>query len=408
MSLEDDLKARTLSLISQQMANWVVEIQRQINEHQGALVRALDELQESVARYDEKINEADIEMAMAEVVASQPPPAPAAPVGPGFDRLRAAIAEIERGGSLSEVLTFLVNEVSHHVDRAAMFIVKGTSAIGWYARGLTPPDSIKQLNIPLSADTVFRQVQSRTPFRGHISQSPGTQHVMGRLGGQPQGVLAVPLILRDKLAAVLYCDSIQHEIPGPEADMIEVLVAYAAKTIDLISLAPKPAAAAPAAAPTPAPQTRAAQAAPSARPAAPAPPPPPPATGDEGSSTVMFSAGQFANIRSGVAQAPPARHAPPPPAPAAPAVPPEEQKAHDDAKRFARLVVSEIKLYNEAKVNEGRRNKDIYERLKDDIERGRQMYNDRVAAHVRDRSNYFVDELVRILAGGDAGALGPM
>lgn len=406
MSLEDDLKARTLALISQQMANWVVEIQRQINDHQGSLVRALDEMQENVARYDEKINEADIEMAIAEVVANQPPPAPAAPVGPGFDRLRAALAEIERGGSLSEVLTFLVNEVAHHVDRAAMFIVKGTSAIGWYARGVAPPDSIKQLNIPLSADTVFRQVQSRTPFRGHISRSPGTQQVMGRLGGHPQGVLAVPLILRDKLAAVLYCDSIQPEIPGPEADMIEVLVAYAAKTIDLISLAPKPAAAAAAAAPTPAPQTRAAQAAPFARPAAPAPPPPPPATGDEGSSTVMFSAGQFANIRSGVAPAPPARPAPPPPP--APAVPPEEQKAHDDAKRFARLVVSEIKLYNEAKVNEGRRNKDIYERLKDDIERGRQMYNDRVAAHVRDRSNYFVDELVRILAGGDAGALGPM
>jgi hypothetical protein len=122
----------------------------------------------------------------------------------------------------------------------------------------------------------------------------------------------------------------------------------------------------------------------------------------------MFSAGQFANIRSGVAPAPPARPAPPPPPPAAPAIPPEEQKAHDDAKRFARLVVSEIKLYNEAKVNEGRRNKDIYERLKEDIERGRQMYADRVAPHVRDSTNYFYDELVRILAGGDQGALGPM
>jgi hypothetical protein len=287
-----------------------------------------------------------------------------------------------------------------------MFIVKGTSAIGWYARGVNPPESIKQLNIPLSADTIFRQVQGRAAFRGHIAHSPGTQHVMGRLGGHPQGVLAVPLILRDKLAAVLYCDTIQAEIPGPEADMIEVLVAYAAKTIDLISLAPKPAAAAPAPAPTPAP--RPAPPAPAPRAAAPAHQPPP--SGDEGSSTVMFSAGQFANIRSGsgVAPPPPARPAPPPPPPAAPAIPPEEQKAHDDAKRFARLVVSEIKLYNEAKVNEGRRNKDIYERLKEDIERGRQMYNDRVGGNVRDHSNYFVDELVRILAGGDAGALGPM
>ena len=36
------------------------------------------------------------------------------------------------------------------------------------------------------------------------------------------------------------------------------------------------------------------------------------------------------------------------------------------------------------------------------------MYSDRVAAPVRDTTNYFFDELVRILAGGDAGALGPM
>jgi hypothetical protein len=107
------------------------------------------------------------------------------------------------------------------------------------------------------------------------------------------------------------------------------------------------------------------------------------------------------------AAAAPARPAPPPPPPA-PGLSPEEQKAHEDAKRFARLVVSEIKLYNEPKVNEGRKNKDLYERLKEDIERGRQMYSDRVAPQVRDNTNYFYDELVRILAGGDASALGPM
>jgi hypothetical protein len=127
----------------------------------------------------------------------------------------------------------------------------------------------------------------------------------------------------------------------------------------------------------------------------------------------MFNATSMAAIRQQMASPAATATAPavsrPAPAPAAPApVPPEEQKAHDDAKRFARLVVSEIKLYNESKVNEGRRQKDLYERLKEDIERGRQMYSDRVSAHVRESTNYFYDELVRILAGGDAGALGPM
>jgi len=59
MSLQEDLKARTLALISQQMANWVVEIQRQINDRQASLVRSLDDLQETVAAYDERISEPD-------------------------------------------------------------------------------------------------------------------------------------------------------------------------------------------------------------------------------------------------------------------------------------------------------------------------------------------------------------
>jgi|RhiMethySRZTD1v2_1073278.scaffolds.fasta_scaffold00379_35 hypothetical protein len=401
MTLQDDLKAKALSLISQQMANWVVDIQRQIGEHQGNLVRALDDLQESVARYDERINEGDIEMAMAEVVANMPPPEPAAPVGPGFDQLKASVATLEKGASLSEVLTHLVNEVSQYVDRAAMFIVKGPSAIGWYARGVEPADVIKQVNVPLNADTVLRNVNnSRHALRGALQHSPGTQQALAKLGGNPQSVLAVPLILRDKLAAILYCDSSLEEVPPPVADLIEVLVLFAGKTIDMLSLAPKTAAAAPA----PAPSAPSRPAAPAPRPAAAAAPAP----ADEGGSTVMFNAQQMSAMRPGGGAAPRAAAPPPPPPPPAAHLSPEETKAHEDAKRFARLVVSEIKLYNEAKVNEGRRNKDIYERLKEDIERGRQMYADRVAPHVRDSTNYFYDELVRILAGGDQGALGPM
>src|SRR6185503_4515853 len=128
MSLEEDLKAKTLALISQQMANWVVEIQRQIAEYQGNLVRSLDDMQETVARYDERINEGEIDVAIAEVVSAQPP---AGPSGQGYDRVKGSIQEVDKGASLSELLRHLVNEVGHYVDRAAMFIVKGTSAIGW-------------------------------------------------------------------------------------------------------------------------------------------------------------------------------------------------------------------------------------------------------------------------------------
>lgn len=84
----------------------------------------------------------------------------------------------------------------------------------------------------------------------------------------------------------------------------------------------------------------------------------------------------------------------------------EDAKKHDEARRFARLLVSEIKLYNESKVEQGRRNKDLYERLKEDIDRSRQMYDERITEDVRKVSNYFYDELVRILADGSAESLG--
>lgn len=79
---------------------------------------------------------------------------------------------------------------------------------------------------------------------------------------------------------------------------------------------------------------------------------------------------------------------------------------HEEARRLARLLVSEIKLYNEEQVEDGRHNRDIYHRLKDDIDRSRQIYEERVHESVRGNTDYFQQELVRSLAGGDPRALG--
>jgi hypothetical protein len=88
------------------------------------------------------------------------------------------------------------------------------------------------------------------------------------------------------------------------------------------------------------------------------------------------------------------------------AVSPNEEAQHEEARRLARLLVSEIKLYNEEQVEEGRRKKDVYERLKEDIDRSRQMYEERVEPRILKSTDYFYQELVRILAAGDAKALG--
>ena len=83
-----------------------------------------------------------------------------------------------------------------------------------------------------------------------------------------------------------------------------------------------------------------------------------------------------------------------------------EAETGEAARRYARLLVSEIKLYNEPAVRLGREKRDLLHRLRPEIERARRMYDERVAASLEGRMDYFEEELCQILAGGDAALLG--
>lgn len=76
------------------------------------------------------------------------------------------------------------------------------------------------------------------------------------------------------------------------------------------------------------------------------------------------------------------------------------------ARRYARLLVSEIKLYNEAAVSAGRQQRDLLRRLRTEIDRAQQLYEERVPAAVGGRQVYFHQELVQTLADGDPALLG--
>jgi hypothetical protein len=73
-----------------------------------------------------------------------------------------------------------------------------------------------------------------------------------------------------------------------------------------------------------------------------------------------------------------------PQAAAAAADPAEIEKA----RRFARLIVSDIALYNQEMVVEGVRNGTFFDLLKDDIAEGRTLYESRVPASVRSGMDY--------------------
>jgi hypothetical protein len=89
-----------------------------------------------------------------------------------------------------------------------------------------------------------------------------------------------------------------------------------------------------------------------------------------------------------------------------PAASSEDQDTHRKAQRFARLLVDEVKLYNQAKVAEGRKHKDLYDRLKEAIEKSRSTYQKRYGNTVAASGDYFQHELVRSLAEDDVSIMG--
>ena len=72
---------------------------------------------------------------------------------------------------------------------------------------------------------------------------------------------------------------------------------------------------------------------------------------------------------------------------------PLEPREYDDARRLARLILSDIIIYHAAKVDEGIRNDDFFEILRDEIGEGRQYYESRVPISVRRDTEIFTETL---------------
>jgi predicted Zn finger-like uncharacterized protein len=80
-----------------------------------------------------------------------------------------------------------------------------------------------------------------------------------------------------------------------------------------------------------------------------------------------------------------------------PHAPQDLSEGHVKARRFARIIVSDIALYNQAKVEEGVRNGTFFDLIADDIREGRSIYVQRVAEEVREGTSYLEDALAELI-----------
>jgi hypothetical protein len=304
-----------------------------------------------------------------------------------------AISAIQSATTQRDVLRALLDNAVRHCGRAALFVVKSGAATCWQGRALG--DRIKDFTLDTNSSLVARVIESRVAVSGNASEMD--QRFISEFDAPADGeCLLLPLLLKEKLAALVYADAGSESGGHLNTSALELLVLAAGMWLEIAAqrkAAPKEAAAQER---VETPRAAAAHASPSfADPFA-------------AHAPAHIQADPVAPVHS-VAEAAPAV-AEPEPAPAAfdalSGMSSEDADVHRKAQRFARLLVDEIKLYNQAKLIEGRKNKDLYDRLKEDIDKSRATYQKRYGNTVAASADYFIQELVRSLAEDDPSLLG--
>jgi hypothetical protein len=87
-------------------------------------------------------------------------------------------------------------------------------------------------------------------------------------------------------------------------------------------------------------------------------------------------------------------------------LPAEEQEMHRRANRVAKVSMQDIKMLKPDAVKQGRENRDICIRVRDDLDKARKEYDRRFRPILKHPVDYFYHWAVEILANGDAEALG--
>lgn len=293
---------------------------------------------------------AEIVRRAVEVVESLAPAPGASP----SDLLNAAAAAIHESGSQADILRHLLEGEARFAGRVALFVVKGNAISGWQGIGFEENDAIKTLSMQTGSGLVGKAIQARNPAAG-TAQEFDAGFVRSMKPPADGQCLVLPLVVKDKVAAMIYADA--GTVPGGTLDYsgLQALTRFAAIWLELAALRKAGGSSATDDVPQPQPAVAMAASVPASVPAA-----------------------------SGT----------------------EEDELHKKARRFAKLLVEEIKLYNQPRVEEGRQHKDLYERLKVDIEKSRSTYDKRYAESAVASADYFTQELIRILADNDASLMG--
>ena len=258
-----------------------------------------------------------------------------------------SVRRLDGASGQVEALSRFLEECRRHASRVALLVLRDGRVEVWKSAGFSAAGVDHRAIEP--SDEIDRAIAGAPQ---QLKAGNGVSRALG-VSDAPAAVL-VPFVVREKVSGAVYADGARDEL---DADAIAVLTYVAGLVVDRLAK----------------------------RKLVPAPPLSPWEIPDP--DEVPAEPTEPGSLAGPLAYA-------------------HGDADREEARRFARLLASEIKLYNEHAVAVGRKHGNLYALLSGDIERGRALYEERVPQQVRAGADYYFEELVEVLAAGDRRLLG--
>ena len=247
----------------------------------------------------------------------------------------------------------IIEGIKRYCDRAAMFLLRDDKLVGWRGKGFSgengqiSDEELKRIFFSLSANTVLKSaIETKKSYLGDALHKPDDFLIYNRLGGgKPKKIFVLPFFVKGKPQAVIYADSLAG---APiKNKVIEILATIGELSLDMLPIRQKLLAKI---------KTQEFIEEP------------------EVEHKVFERSDEFEKTSAPVRE--------------------------NDPERYARVIINDIILYNKKVVEDGIKNRNLYEVLKETLLQAKELYMRRSSD-----LHYFEEQMVKILAKGDRGAL---
>ncbi|MEI6614897.1 MAG: hypothetical protein WCL37_08360, partial [Chrysiogenales bacterium] len=327
-------------------------IEKVINEKIQLLLNRIDTFQSNVFKNIDKLKDFDqlVEFDMPDDLTDQDSAADAVAE---ILVLNEYVKKIAVASNQLVLIGSIIEGINHFCDRAAIFLLRDDKLVGWKGKGFSGRDGqindedLKKVFFSLSANTIFKNViEHKKNYFGEPICKPDDFLIYNRFGGsKPKKILVLPFFVKGKPQAVIYADSL---VDTPiNSKIIEILATVGELSLDMLPIRQK--------------------------------------------ILTKIKTQEF--IEEPELEVKFNEHADELEKTSAPA------KANDP-ERYARVIINDIILYNKKVVDDGIKNKNLYEVLKETLLQAKELYMRR-SSDLR----YFEEQMVKILAKGDRQVL---